>query len=317
MPAISSPESFEIEAADGGPLRLDLYPADAGARGPGFPKRPGLAPEESRERSLTPVVLFHGFRGYKNWGFIPLLASRLAEEGFPAVAFSASGSGVAGADGAFTEPERFRRNTYGGELDDLARVVEWSLGRVGSGIAARPGGPDSTPRLGRPGPRAGLVGHSRGGTLALLYAASDPRIRCVVTLAAQSQPGIWKPDQIAAWERGEDVGIYDFRTRRTLRLGPEMWEEYRRNRARYDVARAMGSLSAPLLVLHGDRDAVVAPENAREIASNASSVATELRIIAGAGHSFQAGDTIRRTPPQLLDVIEAVTAWVKRWLPAR
>ena len=223
-----------------------------------------------------------------------MLASRLAEAGFRAVTFSVSGSGVAGRDGAFAEPERFRRNTYGKELLDLARVVEWGLARGG--------------------PRAGLIGHSRGGTLALLHAASDRRIACVATLAAPFRIGVWKADQVAAWERGEDAPIYDFRTRTQLRLGPDLWEDFTRNRDRYDAARAIESLEVPLLVLQGDKDAVVPLDDAVEIASHAPSVMTELRIIEGAGHSFQAGDTIRRTPPQLLDMLEAATAWMRRWL---
>ena len=273
MPGISSPESVELEGADGGPLRLDLY----------APAAPG-----------PPIVLVHGFRGYKDWGFFPLLAGRLAEAGFPAVTFSVSGSGIVGSDGAFTEAERFRRNTYSKELADLARVVGWALSRGA--------------------PRAGLIGHSRGGTLALLHAASDRRIGCLATLAAPFRIGVWKPEQVAAWERGDDTTIHDFRTRGELQLGPDLWEDFTRNRDRYDTARAIESLEIPLLIVQGDKDAVVPLEDAVSIASHASSVTTELRVIEGAGHSFQAGDKIRRTPPQLLDMIEAVTAWMRRWL---
>lgn len=291
MPETFSPEPFEIEGADGGPLRLDLYAPPTPASGP-------------------PVILCHGFRGYKDWGFIPLLATRLAEEGMPAVAFSASGSGVRDRDGAFVEPERFRRNTYGREIADLGIVVEWTLKRA----RARD---RRTASAGADAPlRAGLVGHSRGGTLCLIHAAADPRIGCVATLGAQSRLGIWNPEQIAAWERDEDVSIYDFRTRTHLSVGPDLWNDFKRNRDRYDVPTAVESLEVPLLIAHGDHDRVVAPEEARRIASHAAAAMTELRIIEGAGHTFQSGDRIRRTPPQLLDMVEAVTAWMRRWLPS-
>lgn len=290
MPEIFSPESFEIEGADGGPLRLDLY----------APSECAHQDRDSSGASAPPVVLFHGFRGYKDWGFIPLLAKRLAEEGMVAVAFSASGSGIRDRDGAFAEPERLRRNTYARELADLGRVVDWAVNRTR--------GPAEGP------PKAGLVGHSRGGTLCLLDAASDSRIGCVATLGAQSQVGIWKPEQIAAWERGEDVSVYDFRARSRLSIGPDLWDDFKRNQGRYDVPRAVESLETPLLIVHGDRDTVVALEHAQRIASHAAAAMTELRIIEGAGHTFQGGDRIRRTPPQLLDMLEVVTAWMRRWL---
>jgi len=271
-----SPESEEIEGADGGPLRLDRYPA-------------------RRSHSIGPVVLVHGFRAWKRWGFLPLLASRLAAEGFDAVAFSASGSGIADDSGAFAEPQRFRRNTYAQELGDLDRVVTWAIAR------------NSRSR------RASLVGHSRGGTLSILHAASDPRIACVAALAPQSRVGMWKETEIAAWERGEDVAIYDFRTRSSLPLGPDLWRDYAVHREdRYDVLRAAAALGRPLLLVHGARDRVVSPEHARILAERASPDLTELLILEGAGHSFQAGDTIRRTPPQLLEMIGSVTAWMRR-----
>ena len=292
LPETFSPEPFEIEGADSGPLRLDYYAA------------PDREPRDQRSAGppRPPVIICHGFRGYKDWGFIPLLASRLAESGIPAFAFSTSGSGIRDRDGAFVEPQRFRKNTYGREMADLGIVVGWALERLARNAA----GP----------PRAGLVGHSRGGTLSLLYAVSDSRIGCVATLGAQSQLGIWEPDQVAAWERGDDVSIHDFRTRTRLSVAPDLWNDFKKNRSRYDVARAVESLAIPLLIAHGDRDKVVSLEHARRIAAHASQATTELRIIEGAGHMFQAGDKIRRTPPQLLDMVEAVTAWMRRWLNA-
>jgi len=243
------------------------------------------------------VVLCHGFRGFKDWGFIPFLAERLTREGLSAVAFNFGGSGIADRSGAFAEPERFRRNTYGRELGDLALVIDW--------IQRRRGGT---------APPIGLVGHSRGGAIALLHAARDPRVHCVATLAAPPRIGEWSSDRFAAWDRGEDAVVRDFRTRTELRIAPDLYSDFRANRDRYDVDLAVGSLAVPLLILHGDRDRVVPPGAARTLARLAAAATTEVRLIEGAGHTFQAGDTNRRTPPPLLDMLEAVTAWMRRWL---
>jgi pimeloyl-ACP methyl ester carboxylesterase len=272
---ISPPEPFELEAADGGPLRGDLY-----------------GPISSRA-----VLLCHGFRGYKDWGFIPLLASTIAVGGTPVVAFNFSGSGIAGADGAFTERERFRRNTYAAELDDIDRVARW--------IAASAGVDPEAVRL-------GLIGHSRGGAMAVLYAARHPTVRAVVAMAAPSRIGVWPDSAFEAWREGRPAIVRDFRTRAELPLGPEILEDLRRNQPSYDLARAAASLTIPFLVVQGDRDRSVPEEEGRTLASWGPPETTELSIIEGAGHSFQAGDKIRRTPPQLLEMIERVTAWVRR-----
>lgn len=249
------------------------------------------------------MILCHGSRGYKDWGFLPLLASRIAEEGLLAVTFSFTDSGISGRSGAFDEPERYRRGTYGSELEDLRRVVDWAARRLGGGSGGAP--------------RLGIAGHSRGGAIAILHAAGDPRIRCLASLAAPSRIGVWPDRYFEAWRRGEPVAVRDFRTRAELSLGPEIYEDLERNRARYDVIAALETIECPLLVVQGDRDRSVPVEEAREIASHVPSILCELHVIEGAGHGFQAGDEIRRIPPQLAHMVELVTAWMRRWLRGR
>ena len=300
----SSPEPFEIEGADGGPLRGDLYhPAAAedaqagGATGAGAHGPP------------VAVILCHGSRGYKDWGFLPFLASRLAEEGLLAVTFNFTDSGIAERSGAFAEPDRFRRGTYGSELEDLRRVAGWVAARQASGAPGAEG---------EPGPvRLGIVGHSRGGAIAILHAAGDSRVRCLASLAAPARIGVWPERYFDAWRRGEPVMVRDFRTRSGLHLGPEIYVDLERNRARYDVAAALEAIACPLLVVQGDKDRSVSVDEAREIASHVPSTLCELHVIEGAGHGFEAGDTIRRTPPQLTHMVELVTAWMRRWLRGR
>ena len=273
------PETFEIEGADGGPLRADLYGrAAAGA---------GTDP--------TLVVLCHGFRSYKNWGFMPFVASRLAADGHAVIAFNFTGSGVADEDGAFTEPERFRLNTYTRELEDLARILAWADTRLR--------------------PRAvGLAGHSRGGAIALIHAAEDPDIRAVVTLATPRAIGVWPEDYFHAWERGEDAEFLDYRSGTMLRLGPQYLHSIRAMGERCDLTRAVATLRVPVLIVQGGRDTLVSMDEARALAQAGASNLTELVVIEGAGHGFQAGDVLRRTPPPLLDMTEATAAWMRRWL---
>jgi pimeloyl-ACP methyl ester carboxylesterase len=183
-------------------------------------------------------------------------------------------------------------------------VIDWIEARaVERGAGAAPG--------------VGLAGHSRGGAISLLTVARDPRVRCVATIAAPARIMVWPEEYWGAWRRGESAAVYDFRTRSELRLGPEIYEDLTRNRERYDVPRAMGLMTAPLLVVQGNRDSHVSMEEAREIAGLAPAASTELRVVEGGSHGFLAGDTIRRTPPQLLDMVEAVTAWMRRWLLSR
>ena len=295
----SPPEPFEIEGADGGPLRGDLYHPAPGEVAAGNRADPGGASAPA----LPAVILCHGSRSYKDWGFLPLLASRIAKEGLLAVTFSFTDSGISGRGGAFDEPERYRKGTYGSELEDLRRVADWVARRL--------------EEAGEGNPRLGIAGHSRGGAIAILHAATDPRVRCLASLAAPSRIGVWPDRYFEAWRRGEPVAVRDFKTRSDLELGPEIYVDLERNRSRYDVVAALERIACPLLIVQGDRDRSVPMEEAREIASHVPSILCELHVIEGAGHGFQAGDEIRRIPPQLAHMVELVTAWMRRWLRGR
>src|SRR3954451_5489641 len=93
------------------------------------------------------VVVVHGFKGFKDWGLWPPYAERLARAGFSAINFNLSGSGVDDS-GDFVFPERFGRNTFSAELQDLRRVLD----------ALSAGELEVSPPTG-----IGLLGHSRGG----------------------------------------------------------------------------------------------------------------------------------------------------------
>jgi fermentation-respiration switch protein FrsA (DUF1100 family) len=78
----------------------------------------------------------------------------------------------------------------------------------------------------------------------------------------------------------------------------------------------MAALRVPVLVVQGDRDRQVLMDEARALAVSGAASLTELRVVERAAHGFQAGDALRRTPPPLLDMSDAVTSWMRRWLGA-
>jgi dienelactone hydrolase len=122
-----------------------------------------------RAERLPYVLLLHGFKGFMHWGFFPELSRRVARAGLVAVSFNFSGSGVGERQEEFTEEEAFARNTYSRELEDVARVGR----HVASGVLA---GVDPA--------RGAIVGHSRGGGIALLHAAEVGDYRSLVTWSA-------------------------------------------------------------------------------------------------------------------------------------
>ncbi|MGE0351690.1 MAG: alpha/beta hydrolase family protein [Gemmatimonadales bacterium] len=243
-------------------------------------------------RPRPAVVVLHGFKGFKDWGMFPPLAERLARAGFAVVSYNASGSGVDDA-GEFSFPERFGRNTYSAELEDLGRVLE----------ALRSG------NLGASAPSAvSLVGHSRGGGIAVLHAARDPGIATLVTWAAIGSVDRWSDPAKEAWRRRGYVNIQNARTGQVMPLGTGILDDIAQGAGNgLNIRRAAAGVKAPWLILHGEADESVDVADARALA--AANPAATLKLIPEAGHTFGAVHPFKGMTPELEQVFDATVKW--------
>jgi dienelactone hydrolase len=274
--ATAKQTSFQLPGADGGPLRGDVRRA-RGAKGA--------------------IVICHGFKGFKDWGFFPVSAERLARAGFAAVSFNFSGSGVGGDGEVFDQPERFARNTVSAQLEDLGRVVG----------ALREGAFDFQPAV------IGLLGHSMGGGTAILQAARDEGIRALVTWAAVSQFGsLWSEEQRVAWRRRGHIDVVNQRTGVVLPLSTDMLDDLERNGASLSPTAAASRVRAPWLIAHGSADESVPVSHAQQLLAAAPSA--ELRLIDGAGHTFGVRHPWAGSTPEYDRLLEATVAWFTRYL---
>ncbi|MFI5236083.1 MAG: alpha/beta hydrolase family protein, partial [Gemmatimonadales bacterium] len=196
----------------------------------------------ARGEARPAVVLLPGFKGFKDWAFFPALAERLARAGLAAVTLNPSGSGVDAA-GEFTLPDRFGHNTYSAELADVRTVVD-ALVAGELGVASVSG--------------VGLFGHSRGGGVAVLHAARDPRIRGLVTWSAIGGVDRWSAGVKADWRARGRLDVVNSRTHQILPLYLDVLEEVeQQGGGRLNIAAAAATIAVPWLLLHGDQDETV------------------------------------------------------------
>jgi dienelactone hydrolase len=247
-----------------------------------------------RASSRPAVLVVHGFKGFKDWGMFPPLGQRLAQAGFTVVSPNLSGSGVDDT-GDFSLPERFGHNTFSAELEDVRRLVETLMAG----------------RLGVPAPSAlGLVGHSRGGGIGILYTARDPRVRALVTWAAISSVDRWPAPQRSSWRAAGRTDVQNARTGQILPLYPDVLDDIEQNASDLDIEAAAGQIAVPWLVIHGTEDESVQFAEAEKLKAASGHPDTRLLSIARAGHTFGAVHPWRSTTPELDTVFDATLAWL-------
>ena len=250
----------------------------------------------NRRASGPAVVLCHGFQGFKDWGFFPPLAERLARAGYVVVSWNASGSGVDDA-GEVAWPERFGRNTFSAELRDLETVLR----------AVESGALDCTPPT-----SIGLMGHSRGGGLAVLAAARNDQVSALVTWAAVSTAKRWSEAMQRRWREAGFLEVTNKRTGRVLKLFPDVLDDIDQNASLLDIAAAADRIACPWLAIHGAVDETVSVHEAEALA--ASTAHPELRIVERTGHTFGAVHPFNGMNPALAEAFDATVDFLGRSL---
>lgn len=230
---------------------------------------------------LPHVIVLHGFKGFMDWGFFPELSRRIAARGMVAVRFNMSGSGIGEDLQNFTELDAFADNTYSRELEDLERVRAW----IGS---AAPRGIDPH--------RAALLGHSRGGGVALLHAAEKGGCRSIVTWAAIPDVDRFDSATKAEWRKLGFLLVHNARTKQDLKINLGALEDVERHRSRFDIAAACRRLAIPVLLVHGSADETVSPDSVERLGAALDPRTSRTLIIPGANHTFGATHPMHSIP---------------------
>jgi pimeloyl-ACP methyl ester carboxylesterase len=234
----------------------------------------------------TAIVVVHGFKGFKDWGFFPHLCTRLAVDGHAVVSFNFSHNGIGPDPELFTDLEGFSRNTLTREVDELNHVLK---SVVAGKLTSRP------PR------RIGMLGHSRGGAVAILAAGETPEVDVLTTWGAVDHLDRWTEATIKEWREKGVMYILNQRTGQHLPLSIDLLEDYEANRIRLDLGRIAPSLEVPWLIVHGKEDLTVSVQEGERLSKHSGT--TRLHLIEGAGHTFEAVHPFAGSTPALEEAL--------------
>lgn len=188
------------------------------------------------------VVIIHGFTGNKEELHLKQLAIDLAENGYVALRFDASGYGE--SEGKTEDEYRMTNN-----FNDVESVYEYlkSLPYVDAD-------------------RIGVFGQSLGGLLVVLFSARHPEIKASVS----AQP----PYQLEThyrmkghWDGWEKQGYIEKESNgKTIRLPFEYLEDAKQ----YNGLDVVDQIKTPILFILGTKDINVLPEETKDLYAKAN-----------------------------------------------
>lgn len=250
------------------------------------------------------MIFCHGYKGYKDWGAWNLVADAFHASGFNFLKFNFSYNGGSRAQLIdFPDLESFGNNNYSTELDDLNKVVEW----VSSGAERRINA----------GGTVFLIGHSRGGAIAVLGAAENDAVQGLASWNGVSDFDARFPigEELKRWEK---TGVYHVENKRTSQQMPhyyQFFKDFQKNNDRLDVRRAARSLDCPYLILQGSEDEAVPFFEAMRLKKWA--LYAQLEIISGANHTLGSHQPFEeKTLPAWLAETVAATSTFFQKIPA-
>jgi dienelactone hydrolase len=206
-----------------------------------------------------PVIIYsHGFNGFKDWGNFDIIAGQFAEAGFVFIKFNFSHNGTTLAEPeTFIDPQAYGNNNYTKQLDDLQKIIEWTLDENNP----HSDGIDNKSLF--------LMGHSLGGGIALIKAAEEPRVTGIATWASVDQCKTpwanWPVEKLEEWEKTGVEHYTNSRTGQQLPLYYQLYQDYQHNHERLDIIKAVRQLNIPLLICHGTNDEAVPVTSAQKI----------------------------------------------------
>ncbi|MCA0152473.1 alpha/beta hydrolase family protein [Winogradskyella vincentii] len=254
------------------------------------------------EKECPIVVFCHGYKGFKDWGAWNLMAKHFANAGYCFIKFNFSHNGGTIKNPIdFPDLEAFGNNNYTKELDDLNDVLNWIEHNFQDNSKVNKN-------------EITLIGHSRGGGIAIIKASEDSRVKKLITLASvcDFSKRTATIGNLEEWKKSGVKYVMNGRTKQQMPHYYQFYEDFKVNEERLNIKSAIKKLTIPHLIIHGDNDTSVSikeGENLHKWNPNC-----ELTIIDGADHVFNTKHPWEKEvlSAQLKDVAELIQEFINK-----
>lgn len=202
--------------------------------------------KKSYSKKLPINIVLHGFKAFRNWGFIPFLSYKLAEFSGPTINIDFSLNGIEDEEGMLYNPDLFRINTVSQQLEDLNLTLDYikssdfenNVKDIWDGTF-------------------NLIGHSLGGAISIVTANERKEINKIILWGTISKTDRNTERQKKEWREKGFIEFKESHSGQILYLDVEYLEDKERNKERIDLRKIISNLSIPICIIHGKLDFTV------------------------------------------------------------
>lgn len=247
-----------------------------------------------------PCILYiHGFKGFKDWGFVPYIGEKFAENGFCFVCFNFSHNGIGSEKEMFSEFDKFAENTLSLELSEAKEMIQLCVtSKLFGDFNDKP---------------IGVLGHSRGGGISILATSDNVDVAALTTWASVCTFERYEKQLKADWRTKGYTEVPNLRTGQVFKMNTTFLDDIEKNaKTNLNILQQVKNLHKPLLIVHGDRDSSVPFFEAEQLNVYAYPNSTQYYLIANADHTFGATHPFVDTTPHLEEALTRTIAFFQK-----
>ena len=232
--------------------------------------------DENNSNNQPLVILVHGFRAFKDWGFFPYMASEIAKAGFIVCSIDFSLNTLSDREKCIFDMDRFRTNTVTQEISEINQFIDLTM----QGCVLNK---DEENKWNK---EIYLIGHSLGGGLAITAASKTPYVKKLVTINSIFDFDIYTDKQKEKWFSLGYKEFLDSNTNQMIKLDLKFLEDRLTYNNERSILSMVSKLNIPYLILHSENDVTVSPRAANNLYEASNKDYSKKVILSKANHTL-------------------------------